>query len=865
MKTSNAILTIFFLICCITTGPVINSQAADVAVHCQLDIDQDGDVDGADLAELARYPAIGDIQDFAEIFGQTHACETRIDGIIKNWHPRLLVLGENQQTCEADLNRVKSQFQPEGLYHHAYTQAVLVGAQGNSGRFGADFMLKMVTALGNETQQGQLINEAKTATQSGNYYIEPYQVFFILAMFDWFRTAWNETETERLITYMKDVVRRNEWSPKTVLGNHFHEDHAITRILPGLVLAGETAGGQDGSDLWYGYGTGSLGIKGAKFWMKDQLVPTFNDLFGTFGMSPEGNAYWAKGHPYLPALAMAWSSCTDEDLFQEWSMTDFSKSLIYSWRPLDGKLLPWGDGVARIGVFDRTNRSQIYGGAYKTPFSVFLPLMRWKNSREASFIYNLHQIPDYLEGIDFGDTGTDYGDIFVRYIFGDAFGPRNQEGAPLNDPEPLDVETLPKSVYLDGHNSVVIRSGWGENDVLFGYKQNKYIAGHDNADAGSFVISKNEDLAMDSGYYSSNGDVLDQHTMYYSPRTIAHNTVTVVKPGQYTHVQYWSNARNIPNDDGGQKGFGGFWNEGTSPSSYMPPFLYDDFLESRFDRGTINRFEYTPSLGFTYFTGDVTPAYYTDSVSNFTRTVLSPDAAYFIILDRVSTVEPDYPKRWLLHTENQPIAINGTIGEQNPGDGSMVFTGNQFYAQNGSNRLFVKMLIPDNNQADTVLFRGGPGYEYWYGYDETGFNADQVHDVPDSMENPGNWRIEEKISGQGESVFLNVLYATESNTMNMGTAQLLDSNEAVFVVALNDYICVFSRTETKTGQYKNDFNYTVDTIPEKRHILTDLYSEALYSVYEDGMPLAGSPFLSSSSGIISFLANGAHTYHVVSE
>ncbi|MCP4047145.1 MAG: hypothetical protein GY732_14295, partial [Gammaproteobacteria bacterium] len=242
-------------------------------------------------------------------------------------------------------------------------------------------------------------------------------------------------------------------------------------------------------------------------------------------------------------------------------------------------------------------------------------------------------------------------------------------------PTPVDLESLDKSGYMDGYNGVIIRSGWDDDDVLFGYKQNPYIAGHDHMDGGSFVISRNSDLAMDSGYYSSNGDVLDEHTQYYNGRTIAHNTITVVKPGQFTNVQYWSGgAHNTDNNDGGQRGFGRDRGTGTdSNADYDPPFLYEHFIEDKYDRGGVNRFEYDQNSGYTYFSGDVTPAYYSDSVANFTRTVLTPDAERYIILDRVSSTDPSYPKRWLLHLENEPQPVGGSKSSQDISDGSIVF------------------------------------------------------------------------------------------------------------------------------------------------------------------------------------------------
>ncbi|MCP4047146.1 MAG: hypothetical protein GY732_14300, partial [Gammaproteobacteria bacterium] len=267
------------------------------------------------------------------------------------------------------------------------------------------------------------------------------------------------------------------------------------------------------------------------------------------------------------------------------------------------------------------------------------------------------------------------------------------------------------------------------------------------------------------------------------------------------------------------------------------------FIEDKYDRGGVNRFEYDQNSGYTYFSGDVTPAYYSDSVANFTRTVLTPDAERYIILDRVSSTDPSYPKRWLLHLENEPQPVGGSKSSQDMSDGSIVFANSsQYYSQNATSRLFVKMLAPANNNSDSIIFRGGPGYEYWYGYDSSGFNADGHHDDPDSDEAPGNWRVEHKIEGETDSIFLNVLHATDTTATTIDHAELIVSSYNVLAVELDHFACVFSKPETKTGAYLEDGNYTVAGAQITHHIVTDLHAGAAYDIYRNDILLAGSPY-----------------------
>ncbi len=754
-------------------------------------------------------------------------------------HPFLLMHGVTQTDRIANFAWIRSQMQTGGMYENIYRQVLANESNSLAQRLGGEYMIKMLKAIADDAVRAALIIEAKQAASSGDYYIEGFRVMWILAMFDWFRDQWNDAEAQQLIDYMEEIVTRNQWTTKSVMNNHFHEDHAMHRILPGLVLRHEGLDPETETWLW----------ERSRYWMNEELVKSFNEFSGSFGADTEGNSYWARGHTFLVTTAMAWMSCTGENLFETWTMAQFPKAALYMWRPSDGSLFHWGDHEINLGTYNETDPITRYGGAYRTKFSFFLPLMRWGASAEAAFIYKeMIGIPDNLAG---ENVGT-YVDVFPRFLFFDIFGPRH-------DPAPVDITTLPKSVLLDGYNGVVIRSGWDAKDVVFGYKQNRYTQGHDHMDAGSFVISREIDLAEDAGYYSSNGDHLDEHTQYFYPRTIAHNTITVQKPGQTTHVQWWTSITDTPNDDGGQSGLG-------SPGPYDPPFNYSDYSEDQYDRGRINRYEYDQTNGYTYFTGDVTPAYFSDSVSNFTRSVFSPDGRHFILLDRVSSIDASYPKRWLMHTENELHPVDGGVLEPQDAAGAIRYSGQEFYTQNGNDRLFVKMLLPANDTDNTLIFRGGPGYEYWYGYDETGFNADQCFDDPDSSETPGAWRVEQMISNETDSIFLNVLYATDTATQGLDDVTLLDSTQNILAVQVTSNACLFSKSEVKDGVFLATGTFTVPSQSGVSNcILTDLAADTIYKIY-DGCTIVHT-LTSSAQGIIRFANNDAseHIYQIVKQ
>jgi hypothetical protein len=743
---------------------------------------------------------------------------------VKTWHPRLFVVGADKAACEAELSRVRTAILT-GKYATEWTFAL----SGRTDRAnGTAERLKCLRALVDESYRATVIAEVKAAVAGTNYYPSQHETLLYLTMFDWFNSEWNTAEKLRMLQYFQEVVTRCQQTTRSIFNNHFWWDHhGFRRTAPGVALYGEGVDSTIEAWLW----------SRAQYWFYEQARQSYGTYAGDHGMSPEGCDYWTVGYTYMSPAAQVWSSGTDDNAFAEsYGWSNWAKGAIYLWRPLDGRLTQWSDYRAFIGRIGETDNYNRLGQSQYFSFNCWLAYIRWGNSAEARWIYdNIVVIPDPITSQIVSST---YSDCYVHHIWNDAFGPQH-------NPTAISLATIPKSAYFSGYGAVVIRSGWTTSDVMFALKCNRLCAGHDHLDTGSFVIDRGSSLAIDSGYYSSNGDAYDQNTGEYYPRTIAHNCVTVYKPGQVVNVQWWAQTNEIANNDGGQRG--------AIPPAPNPgdrsPNTFEEAGAAEWSRGSVGRYQYDWSGGYTYAVADITNAYLSDSVSRYTRTVFSPDARYFFVLDRLTKTAADLPTRWLLHSVNQPQSVDGAvIGSL--GSGSTAYTGREFYVQNGSSRLFVKMLAPTNNNATTLQFRGGTGYERWTTYDASGANA-TARRVPASTEEPGSWRIEELAASATSPYFLNILYASDTTVGSMGTATSIPCG--IDTVACMAAGTVFVASIFETVDEIEMLEYVTYTIPAEglfRHAIADVLPGTVYEVYKNDVKI--SELSSSTNSLIVF-------------
>jgi hypothetical protein len=147
--------------------------------------------------------------------------------------------------------------------------------------------------------------------------------------------------------------------------------------------------------------------------------------------------------------------------------------------------------------------------------------------------------------------------------------------------------------FAFGH--VVIRTGWQgppSDDTLLTFAIHDWISGHTHLDVNSFTLFRKGPLAIDSGRYRGNS-ANRAHELNYALRTVAHNTITVYRPGE----DFGGFA-----NDGGQEFL---WKEKKNPAE--PRYVEDLNDGTRFDTATLEAFEV--GSDFYYLKGNATDAY----------------------------------------------------------------------------------------------------------------------------------------------------------------------------------------------------------------------------------------------------------------
>src|SRR3569623_236336 len=364
----------------------------------------------------------------------------------------------------------------------------------------------------------------------------------------------------------------------------------------------------------------------------------------------------------LPAM---WRKATGEDLFKtEPGIRGFLDFLIYRTRP-DGAHMHLGDGAFfdRI-VPDRLALAQEYGDS--AAYSL-LPINR-------------------------GPEPTTW-----------PWGPLSDRGLA----NPHAIESRPLSHYLDGNGLVVARSDWSPDATYITFKAGDNYWSHTHLDQGGFTIYKGGALAIDSGFYGPHYGA--DHHMNYSYQTIAHNTLTVTDPNDTLPMP--SKDKKPPRDianDGGQRRIGSGW--GVEPA----PLDLDEW-QGKSEIYHTGRIEHLlQDDGLTVAIADLTPAY-TNSfsgrgtfshrsrrVEKFTR-LFGYDGIddVVIVYDQVTSTNPDFRKRWLLHSLYKPELT---------GDGFIVRTPSTSQAGHAGGRMQAHGLLPANRD---IQLMGGPGFEFF--------------------------------------------------------------------------------------------------------------------------------------------------------
>ena len=290
----------------------------------------------------------------------------------------------------------------------------------------------------------------------------------------------------------------------------------------------------------------------------------------------------------------------------------------------------------------------------------------------------------------------------------------------------------PTSKIFRGAGVAVLRESWEPDGAIASFRSPEvYTQGHTHRDTCSFTIFHKSGLALDSGIYDEFSS--SHHDNYYS-RTVAHNAITVLDPGE-SFVKYGVEYSN----DGGQR----WLTAGEDVANAWPSTPEDTVDKSKGYRlGGITRYE--DGDRYTYVVGDGTPAYNPTKLLEFKRhflwlrSVAGRDRPVAVVFDDVVSRRASFRKTYLLHMANQPV-IEGPLVK----------------VLNGEGALYQYTLVPANHEIKPV---GGPGKEFWV----DGANYAPTRGARPNEE-PGTWRVEvSPAEDRTADRFLHVLFVGDA-------------------------------------------------------------------------------------------------------
>ena len=300
----------------------------------------------------------------------------------------------------------------------------------------------------------------------------------------------------------------------------------------------------------------------------------------------------------------------------------------------------------------------------------------------------------------------------------------------------------PHSIYFDTMGQVCMRSGTGDDDTYAMFVSGGISGNHKHFDNNNFILYKKGYRALDTGTRPEPA----QHLSHYYCRTVAHNCITIRKPGEQMPEHWGQDAlcekpEPYPND-GGQCSLLG-----------SKLLLHEE----------------TPD--YVHLSSDATECYIPEKAALVEREFIYVMPDLFIVFDRVESTDAGYPKSWLLHTINEPeLTAPGEYREESEG-GAMI----------------CRSLLPKDAVIEKI---GGPGKEFWSDGrnwplpelipDDWGYGSRHIVPPP-SHPQLGHWRLEIHPGAPAKKDFyLNAIMVGDRNLYDMPGMTVEDSaSEAV--------------------------------------------------------------------------------------
>lgn len=490
---------------------------------------------------------------------------------------------------------------------------------------------------------------------------------------------------------------------------------------------------------------------------------------------PEGYNYWINSRGFLAALAanayaQGLDGATHTKLVKK-ALSRVAYWTIYATRP-DNRVEGLGDEGSRVDLKDETRRvidliARLTRDPVLSSYSRYLAILHgasyYRGHRWSFFIANDPTVRP------------------IRKVTEKSLGFLNDilPNADLFGPGALD--------------QVFLRSGWGPDDTFISFRAGGTFTHHGHYDAGHFSLFKGSPLAVNSSVY--NGDMFTPNRLYYSIRTIAKNSLLVLRPGERVRP----NRHFKHNVAGGGQRL-------TMPTGSAILSVADWYKKLKKNQtvagGKITSFRHVPSL-FTYIASDLTNAYNsprTDTggqggkVRRVLRKILYlKDQDTLLVHDVVDAVDPGYTKKWLLHTVQKPDLPNSRVLKGTASDGIMTSKSNRVMVRNGRANLLVSRLLPKDAEIRLI---GGANYQYYVEIDGDDRDLNGTNFLAGAVNKPwfdvGRWRIEIQPGAPRKQDRFLIALAPSIDRVRKDDLRLLEiSDDSIDGVATNSFVVLF--------------------------------------------------------------------------
>jgi len=672
----------------------------------------------------------------------------------------------------------------------------------------------------------------------------------IAMAYDW---TYNDLDADTRAQFMEQLeVQASMWEQDWVnIGASPYNDVFYNRDNPGGVIAAlaiypdfDSADPAGGTCPTKPCGTYHFNYMSDK--VLNDFLPVWHHVFGDHGGG------WHESWPdyqnssqgvgmtrWIVPMLLSWQSATGQPIFTQnpW-LKNYPYYTMYMYRP-DGLLEQIADGDSTHWLTSEYNINGDYGvglGSLNGLAEIYNdPVLRgW-----ARFVNQ-----------EFSSGPTGFEPSAWPFYSPDS-----------NNKQASNRSSLPTYRDFDGWGTVFARSGWNsasDTTVTLRYGDNMWSK--NMQDAGSFTIFHGGNLAIQSGAYRPGYG--SEHERFYGVQSIAHNTLTITDPNDYYPGELFGAYDNnggvlqvpMPNDGGQRRAgspytsFGAFPFPGFySPDCYTGCTYSWQAMYNYYHMGSMLKFVGTPQ--YTYAAVDITPAYNnslsattpntsnrTQRVTQVIRNMLYIPPGYVIIYDSVNSTNPNFKKKWLLHSINQPI-VTGNKYEIDRTQNAIMQPWNPGTTYQYDGKLVGWMVTPGGGNINVA---GGPSKEFWIENPQspgTGTNWNLCQQgqcsggyqflapaTPDIMQpdpkyggiETGSWRLEESpATPANQDYFLNVMLATDYSNTNVPATVTgtFDANNvgATWSDAQNTYTITFPKSGiggylTVTGALKINAN-----------------------------------------------------------